>query len=228
MADDKREVSCSFDGASLGFAAEEGDTAKLRELLDGGAPVDERYFHGQTALMVAATHGHLEAVQLLINRGADPCAIDDNGYDALEYAESWRHYEITDWLYRHCRPVRDTATTCRAEGRLEDDGLPMIGLAHAYMEMVRKGMAQDALLRELLDDPKYYCQFMDTAVRALGGDRAAVERSAVRLGKGDDSVNIFTHEGVEYIGWERRRKDYWEDAKKGINPFEGKERTEPR
>ena len=227
MANGKLEACGSFDGALLRVAIEGGSTAKLRELLDGGAPVDERYFHGQTALIVAAAYGHLEVVKLLLERGADHNATDMDGHDAMEYAEGRGFTEVTDWIYRHSYPHRDTWATAMAEGRLEDDSLPLIGMGHAYMEMVKTGKAQDIVLRGLLDDPKYYCQFMETAIQALGGDRAAVERSVVRLSKGDDSVNIFTYEGVEYIGWERRRKDYWEDAKKGINPFEAKGHTEP-
>ena len=66
MANGKLEACCSLDGALLGVAAKDGNTAKLRELLDGGAPVNERYYHGQTALIVAAAYGRLEAVKLLL------------------------------------------------------------------------------------------------------------------------------------------------------------------
>jgi ankyrin repeat protein len=52
-------------------AAGLGDTRTLEDLLARGANVNERYEGASTALHAAATHGHTDAVLLLLRRGAD-------------------------------------------------------------------------------------------------------------------------------------------------------------
>ena len=49
-----------------------GDTERVRQLLDEGAPVDEKGEYGYTALMWASKRGHTEVVQLLLDNGASP------------------------------------------------------------------------------------------------------------------------------------------------------------
>lgn len=51
--------------------ARQGDTAGLLAFLDHGLPVDAQDGEGNTALMLAAYHGHAETVQALVDRGAD-------------------------------------------------------------------------------------------------------------------------------------------------------------
>jgi len=51
-------------------AVERGDVEALRWHLDAGMGVDAFDGHGQTALMVSAHRGRLDAVRLLIERGA--------------------------------------------------------------------------------------------------------------------------------------------------------------
>lgn len=67
-------------------AAQSGDTAQIKTLLEGGADhaaVDEA---GETALMHAAHGGHVAAVQLLIAAGADVNAKSPQGWTALAKA----------------------------------------------------------------------------------------------------------------------------------------------
>jgi ankyrin repeat protein len=52
-------------------AAREGNAALLAEQIAAGADLDARDQHGQSAVMLAALGGHLEAVRLLIRCGAD-------------------------------------------------------------------------------------------------------------------------------------------------------------
>jgi len=52
-------------------AAERGDAAMLSRLIDQGLDIDALDRYGQTALMLVAQNGHLEAAQLLVNAGAD-------------------------------------------------------------------------------------------------------------------------------------------------------------
>lgn len=67
-------------------AAQSGDTAQIKTLLEAGADhaaVDEA---GETALMHAAHAGHVAAVQLLIAAGADVNAKSPQGWTALAKA----------------------------------------------------------------------------------------------------------------------------------------------
>lgn len=51
--------------------ARQGKTADLLEFLDHGLPVDAQDAEGNTALMLAAYHGHPCTVSALVDRGAD-------------------------------------------------------------------------------------------------------------------------------------------------------------
>jgi len=52
-------------------AAERGDVAMLRELIDRGSDIDSLDRYGQSALMLVARSGHLEAARLLVGAGVD-------------------------------------------------------------------------------------------------------------------------------------------------------------
>ncbi|KAH8081089.1 hypothetical protein JL720_8990 [Aureococcus anophagefferens] len=66
-------------GDELCRAAYVGDVGALGRLLDGGAPVDGRDGWGETPLGRAATRGRVDAVRLLLGRGASADAADDGG-----------------------------------------------------------------------------------------------------------------------------------------------------
>ncbi|MFC9202860.1 ankyrin repeat domain-containing protein, partial [[Kitasatospora] papulosa] len=51
--------------------ARQGRTDELLEFFDHGLPVDVQDHEGNTALMLAAYHGHTGTVRALIGRGAD-------------------------------------------------------------------------------------------------------------------------------------------------------------
>jgi ankyrin repeat protein len=51
-------------------AVRRGDVPAVRAMLRDGADVDARDRHGQTALMLAAHHGHRELAQALVEAGA--------------------------------------------------------------------------------------------------------------------------------------------------------------
>jgi ankyrin repeat protein len=58
-------------------AAANGDTARVRTLLDDGVNVNTRDVHGMTALQSAAMNGHTSTVRLLLQKGADPQGYDE-------------------------------------------------------------------------------------------------------------------------------------------------------
>jgi ankyrin repeat protein len=52
-------------------AAADGDTAKVKELLEKGAGANARDKDGLTPLHYAAKHGHVDDVKLLIEKGVN-------------------------------------------------------------------------------------------------------------------------------------------------------------
>lgn len=67
---------------ALWFAAQGPPPSGLevaRLLIMAGAQVNRKCEHGRTALQMAAAWGHLDVVQLLIENGADPSILDDEG-----------------------------------------------------------------------------------------------------------------------------------------------------
>ena len=53
-----------------------------------------------TALHVAAQAGHLNIVQLLLKKGANPCVKDQNGLTASQLARVNGHFKVVDFLGR--------------------------------------------------------------------------------------------------------------------------------
>ena len=63
--------------------ARAGDAEKLAAYLDAGVPPNLTNEAGDTLLMLAAYHGHPEAVRVLLERGADVNRITDRGQTPL-------------------------------------------------------------------------------------------------------------------------------------------------
>ena len=80
------ELGVIWNGEAFLEQAKEGDLAVLELFLKGGMDVETRDRSGATALMHAASNGHVEATFLLITEGAPVNAQDNLGRRALEYA----------------------------------------------------------------------------------------------------------------------------------------------
>lgn len=79
---------------ALQIAAHEGKTEVISYLLDCGAPLDEAPKNDlgiSSALYEAASNGHVEALKLLLEKGADVDVKDMYGKNALELAERNGH-----------------------------------------------------------------------------------------------------------------------------------------
>lgn len=63
--------------------ARNGDTARLAEYVDAGLPVNLTNGVGDSLLILAAYHTHLETVRALLERGADTGRVNDRGQTAL-------------------------------------------------------------------------------------------------------------------------------------------------
>jgi hypothetical protein len=90
---------------SLHTAAEEGGLQEVQRLLGAGEPVNMQisrgWFDGQTPLMWAARHGHVEMVRFLLDSGADPSISDANGQTAWDYAELGESDLVLKMLEEH-------------------------------------------------------------------------------------------------------------------------------
>ncbi|WP_133000281.1 ankyrin repeat domain-containing protein [Luteimonas arsenica] len=84
----------------LPAAAMAGDVGAVRRLLELGFPVDATDDKGCTALLRAAGGGHAEALELLLDRGADPQRAAHTGATPLSAAVSMRHGAIVERLLR--------------------------------------------------------------------------------------------------------------------------------
>jgi ankyrin repeat protein len=66
--------------------------------LDAGSEVNTRNEEGRTALMVAASDGHVNIVRALVLAGADINAIDDDQRNAVAYAAENDHAAVVRFL----------------------------------------------------------------------------------------------------------------------------------
>lgn len=79
-------------------AARAGSVDRLAAALDAGVPVDLVDADGNSYLMLAAYHGHLEATELLIARGADVNRLNGIGQSPLAGAVFKKVPAIVDVL----------------------------------------------------------------------------------------------------------------------------------
>jgi outer membrane protein assembly factor BamB len=76
-------------------AARSGDLEAVQRELDAGVDVNSPTAYQSTALSFACDRGHLQVVELLLSRGANP-NVKDTFYNAtpLTWAQSNKHYEV--------------------------------------------------------------------------------------------------------------------------------------
>src|SRR5262245_20146250 len=80
-------------------AADSGDSKQLNDLLRQGAPVDQRGGSmDETALIIAARHGHLDMVRTLVDAGADINARTKYNDTALTGATAFCHPDVALFL----------------------------------------------------------------------------------------------------------------------------------
>lgn len=88
----------SPDPVAYGVRLEAGDVAQVRAWLDAGMDPDYLADRVGTGLMVAAWHGHLPIMELLVARGADVNKSNALGEQALMHA-AWRgNVDAIKWL----------------------------------------------------------------------------------------------------------------------------------
>jgi len=81
-------------------------------LIEHGADVDSRDWHGETPLITASGHGRFEVARLLIDHGANVKAQTRHCCTALHHAASYADFEMARLLLEHGATV----------GARDDDG----------------------------------------------------------------------------------------------------------
>ncbi len=111
-------------------AADKGDLAAVRALLEKGAVVDAPTGDGSTALMAASARGHLPVVQLLLGQGADVNAVNMDGKTALIYAANNGHAKVVEALLarKADRKVLDMAGLTALDYALTNRHADVVGL----------------------------------------------------------------------------------------------------
>jgi len=82
----------------LYYAAFTNDIILLQTLLISGVRLDAQDYDGRTALHIAASEGHLDAVKYLISHGANPHLKDIRNGDALTDARREGRNEVVEFL----------------------------------------------------------------------------------------------------------------------------------
>lgn len=80
------------------YAAAQGNSVKLREMIQQGCPPNSADYDGRCALELACAKGHTECVALLLAAGADATQKDNLGSSPLSEACSAGHADIIDIL----------------------------------------------------------------------------------------------------------------------------------
>jgi glyoxylase-like metal-dependent hydrolase (beta-lactamase superfamily II) len=92
-------VACVFSAEEIHDAAQQGDLAKLKMLLEKNPGlIEARSENEKTPLHFAAQAGFKEIVELLIEKGADVNAKNIANEIPLHYAAAMRHKEVVDLL----------------------------------------------------------------------------------------------------------------------------------
>jgi ankyrin repeat protein len=104
----QRDVRTPLGASPLHYAALNGDSGPLRELLAAGANPNARDSDGRTPLHMAAFGTRKDNAMLLLQAGADPMIKTNDGRDVLSMARKVRADEIAGeislWILKGCKP----------------------------------------------------------------------------------------------------------------------------
>ena len=86
------------DWAPLHYAAMNGELKMIDFLLERSAYIDAASENGTTPMMMAARSGKIDAVKMLVERGADPSQRNNAGLTAADYLRRLDAKQDADWL----------------------------------------------------------------------------------------------------------------------------------
>lgn len=93
-------------------AANNGDIARVRSLLDQGADPDSVNQHGETALHVALARGHHDVVQVLLQAGSRLDIESKRGWTPLSYAAAHEDLDAVELMVNVRDPPVEALNDC--------------------------------------------------------------------------------------------------------------------
>jgi ankyrin repeat protein len=87
--------------------AARGNLERVRQLVEGGANIDEVDEHGNTALSLANLCEHFEIVMYLVEHGANVARTDSEGTTALHLACVYGNLSVVKYLLAHGSRITD-------------------------------------------------------------------------------------------------------------------------
>lgn len=170
---------------ALNAAAQLGNVAICTLLIDAGADLNvvdkSDTLKSWTPLLVAAAHGHLDVVKLLVKRGADVFARDHWARTATAAAAEYGHKEIVQFLQAHL---------CKLDYKWTLPEAAVNGLSDQVRMLLENGALPDAIDEYGLAPLTYACNynFVETVIAILdaganpnfGGDLDKSKNDSVR------------------------------------------------
>lgn len=86
--------------------AREGKTAELDQYISSGIPINLTNSKGDTLLMLASYHGHLDTTKMLLEKGADANASNDRGQSIIAGAVFKGYDKVVKELFEKDADVR--------------------------------------------------------------------------------------------------------------------------
>ncbi|HEY7617454.1 MAG TPA: ankyrin repeat domain-containing protein, partial [Terriglobales bacterium] len=179
----------------------------VRSLLDAGADLESRHFHGCTPLSIAAIKGDPTVLQWLLEKGSLVNAPDEFGVTPLMQAAMYGHQEAVEWLLKYDAEVNVKAKTVKTAFALASEG------GHAEVARLLVA-AREGAMEEKVEGPLSsfeacpICQELPDSVSADQARGEALPPAAARL---------IERRKCPYCG---TRYEYSNDSEGGLNPYD--------
>lgn len=151
LLNNKASINAGIGNCALILAADQGNVQMLNVLyaryFNVPVEVNKTGIDGYTALMFAAQNGHYEAVEFLIDKGADVNVASTSNETATDIAALNLHFDIEEVLYEHGGKLslRAFTLTCiEISRRLQFFPIYYYSHQEDYLQFIRTILERDA------------------------------------------------------------------------------------